>query len=183
MTHKWIPAFLLAAAVLAGCSEEESNQAANSASDGETQNATQETHTAEEETTSAKAPIEEAANVPEEESAAILAVLDQQVQAFNEKNIDAYMATISENPESFDYEEEKAYVEKVFHTFDATMTPSNATIIQYDDEAETANVFMNMESTSKDSSSGKEVSQTTRQIMVFQKEEGGWKQVSLFAME
>jgi ketosteroid isomerase-like protein len=186
LTYKWVPVLLLMGAMLGACGEEESNQAANSASDGETQGSTQETHTAEEEKaggTSVKAPIEETENVPKEEREAILAALNQQIQSFNEKDIDAYMATISKTPESFDYEEEKAYIEKVFQTFDATMTPENTTIIQYDEDKMTANVFMNMESTSKDLSSGKEVSQKTRQIMVFQKEKDGWKQVSLFAME
>ena len=183
MAYKWITPLLFAGALLAGCGEEGSNQAANSASDGETQNAAQETHTADKEMTTAKAPIEEAANVPAAEKEAILAVLDQQIQSFNEKNIDAYMATISENSQSFDYEEEKAYIQKVFQTFDATMKPLHTTIIQYDEKKKTANVFMNIESTSKDIKSGKEVSQTTRQIMVFQKEDTGWKQVSLFAME
>ncbi|MET1032281.1 YybH family protein [Domibacillus tundrae] len=186
MTYKWVPALLLMGALLGACGEEKSDEAANSTSDGETQSSTQETHTAEEEKaggTSVKAPIEETENVPKEEREAILAALNQQIQSFNEKDIDAYMATISKTPESFDYEEEKAYIEKVFQTFDATMTPENTTIIQYDEDKMTANVFMNMESTSKDLSSGKEVSQKTRQIMVFQKEKDGWKQVSLFAME
>ncbi|WP_156151325.1 Cif family virulence factor [Domibacillus indicus] len=183
MTYKWVSAFLITSLLLAACSEEKNNGAVNSASDGEPQSAAQETHTAEERAAAVKAPIEEAANIPAAEKEAILAVLDKQIQSFNEKNLETYMSTISKNPESFDYEEEKAYIQKVFQAFDATMKPVNATVIQYDESKMTANVFMNMESTSKDVSTGKEVSQTTRQIMVFQKEEDGWKQVSLFAME
>ncbi|OMP65828.1 hypothetical protein BTO28_15685 [Domibacillus epiphyticus] len=136
-----------------------------------------------ENTQTGKVPIEEAENVPAEEKKAILTVLDKQVKSFNNKDADAYMSTISKTPESFDYTEEKQYVQKVFDTFDASMTPLNPMIIKYDDETKTANVFMNMESTSKDLSTGKEVSQTTRQIMVFKKEDAGWKQISLFGME
>lgn len=184
LNNKWTAAFLLTGVLLAGCSEEK-DQAANSASDGESASTVQETHGTDEskKDPAVKAPIEEAENVPADEKEAILAALNQQVKAFNEKNIAGYMETISKTPKSFDYEEEKAYVEKVFRTFDAVMEPVNTTIIQYDETAQTANVFMNIKSTSKDITTGKEVSQTTRQIMVFQKEEGAWKQVSLFAME
>lgn len=202
MTYKWMTVLLLTGTLLAGCGDDEQQEAANSASDGEPANtATQETHTASDEqkneTTAdeesstkeksaaqtEKVPIEEAENVPAEEKDAILAVLDKQVESFNNKDIDSYMATISQTPESFDYKEEKLYVQKVFETFEASMTPLNPVIIKYDEEMKTANVFMNMKSTSKDMSTGKEVSQTTRQIMVFKKEEAGWKQISLFAME
>ncbi|OAH54590.1 hypothetical protein AWH48_08340 [Domibacillus aminovorans] len=202
LTYKWIIALLLTGTLLAGCSDDEQDEAANSASDGEPANTTtQETHTASDErknattadeesnsmeesnTKTEKVPIEEAGNVPAEEKTAILAVLDKQVESFNNKDIDGYMSTISETPESFDYTEEKLYVQKVFETFNASMTPLNPMIIKYDEETKTANVFMNMKSKSKDVSTGKEVSQTTRQIMVFQKEEAGWKQISLFAME
>ena len=184
LKNKWTAAFLLTGVLLAGCSEK-NDQAANSASDGESASTVQETHGTDEAKKGSvvKAPIEEAENVPADEKKAILAALNQQVKAFNEKNIAGYMETISKTPKSFDYEEEKAYVEKVFRTFDAVMEPVNTTIIQYDQTAQTANVFMNMKSTSKDISTGKEVSQTTRQIMVFQKEGDAWKQVSLFAME
>lgn len=184
VNHKWTAALFLTGVLLAGC-DEKNDQAAYSAEDGESSRAEQETHGMAEtgESTRARAPIEEAKNIPPEERTAILAALNQQIQSFNQKDLDGYMATISENPKSFDYDEEKAYVQKVFQTFDAVMEPANITIIQYDQTAQTANVFMNMESTSKDIKTGKEVSQTTRQMMVFQKEEGSWKQVSLFAME
>ncbi|OKL36368.1 hypothetical protein [Domibacillus mangrovi] len=202
LTYKWIMALLLTGTLLAGCSDDEQNEAANSASDGEPANtAKQETHTASDEqkntmtadeesnskkestTQTEKVPIEEAGNVPAEEKTAILAVLDKQIESFNHKDIDGYMSTISETPESFDYKEERLYVQKVFETFEASMTPLDPMIIKYDEKTKTANVFMNMKSTSKDIGTGKEVSQTTRQIMVFQKENAGWKQISLFAME
>jgi DNA segregation ATPase FtsK/SpoIIIE-like protein len=184
VNHKWTAALFLTGVLLAGCGEK-NDQAAHSAEDGESSRAEQETHgTAETgESNTARAPIEEAKNIPPEERTAILAALNQQIQSFNKKDLDGYMETISENPKSFDYDEEKAYVQKVFQTFDAVMEPANITIIQYDQTAQTANVFMNMKSTSKDIKTGKEVSQTTRQMMVFQKEEGSWKQVSLFAMQ
>ncbi|WP_050179795.1 nuclear transport factor 2 family protein [Domibacillus robiginosus] len=184
MNNKWTAALVLAGALLAGCGEEK-EQAAHSTADGEAGRAEQETHSAgtSDESAAVRAPIEEAEGIPGEEKKAILAVLNEQIQSFNNKDLARYMATISETPKSFDYDEEKAYVEKVFQTFDAVMEPENITIIQYDKSAQTANVFMNMKSTSKDIATGKQVQQTTRQIMVFQKEESGWKQVSLFAME
>ncbi|OLN24056.1 hypothetical protein BTO30_01155 [Domibacillus antri] len=193
---------LIIGVLLAGCGDDEQTNSANSTNDGEPANTmTQDTHTASDDqsegvtadeksttnneagTQTGKAPIEEAENVPADEKAAILAVLDKQVESFNNKDVEAYMSTISETPESFNYEEEKQYVQKVFDTFDVSMKPLNPMIIKYEDETKTANVFMNMESTSKDLSTGKEVSQTTRQIMVFKKEDAGWKQISLFAME
>lgn len=184
VNHKWTAALFLTGVLLTGCGEK-NDRAAYSAEDGESSRTGQETHgTAEtKESDTVRAPIEEASNIPPEERAAILAALNQQIQSFNNKDLDGYMAAISKNPKSFDYDEEKAYVQKVFQTFDAVMEPANITIIQYDQTAQTANVFMNMKSTSKDIKTGKEVSQTTRQMMVFQKEEGSWKQVSLFAME
>lgn len=190
LKKNWIPAFLLTGALLAGCGSEEKNNASSSASDGESASTgMQDSHTASDQAPNGQAsqkmtaPIKEAENIPEAEKKAILAVLDKQISAFNSKKIDEYMSTISKTPASFKYEEEKEYIEKVFQTFDAAMTPINTTIIKYDEKTKTANVFMNIKSTSKDINSGKEVSQTTRQIMVFQKETGGWKQVSLFAME
>ncbi|OCA88982.1 hypothetical protein A8F95_06085 [Bacillus wudalianchiensis] len=127
-------------------------------------------------------PIEDADNIPPKEKEELMKTLARHVDAFNGKNLDAYMDTISKNTER-NYDEERAYVKRVFETFDAKMAPQHTAIIKYDDKKKEAYIFVAMKSITKDLQSGKEVEETTRQIMKFNKEKDGWKQTALSAMK
>lgn len=182
LMYRWMGCALLAGVLLAGCGGEEEQQEAPEQEAKTAEETESETDGAANGTTTVKQPIEEADNIPPEEKEAILAVLDQYVQAFNNEDIDAYMETISENA-SFNHEEERAYVQQVFDTFDAKMNPEHVKIIQYNEDEKEAHVFVVMKSTTKDADKGKELEETTRQIMVFAKEEDGWKHTALSAMK
>ncbi|HZG73463.1 MAG TPA: hypothetical protein VEY51_18145, partial [Chondromyces sp.] len=128
-------------------------------------------------------PIEEAESIPPEEKEALLQALDRHIDAFNAKDLDAYMDTISKNPVSFDYEEEREYMKKMFETFDMKLEPQHVVIIKYDDEKKEANIFTAMKTQAKEVNADKTVEHITRQVSVYRKEEGGWKQISTFAMQ
>lgn len=117
--------------------------------------------------------IEEAQNIPEDEKKEILQAFDTYITMFNEKKWDEYIAMISENSESLDKEEERAYIETFFADYDLVRDPSNITIVKYaEDEAQ---VFSNLEHTQTQLDSGLEVKEKARQVTVFTKESGEWK--------
>ncbi|KAB7706597.1 hypothetical protein F9802_10385 [Bacillus aerolatus] len=175
MKFRLIGLALLAAVLFAGCGDEEAKE--------EKKEKTDEIQTTEEaEQQPVTRPIEEADNIPPKEKEELMKTLTRHVDAFNGKDLDAYMDTISKNTDR-DYEEERLYVKKVFDTFDAKMEPLHTAIIKYDDKKKEAHIFVAMKSVTKDLQSEKEIEETTRQIMVFNKEEGGWKQTALSAMK
>ncbi|WP_100332378.1 YybH family protein [Bacillus xiapuensis] len=126
-------------------------------------------------------PIEEAANLPPEVKKELMAAFQKHVAAFNAKDLEAYMNTIS--PQTRDLEEERQFVKKRFEAFDMKMEPQQTKIIKYDDKAKEAHFFIVMKSTTKDASSGRAVENQSRQIMQFKKEKDGWKQTALSAMQ
>ena len=126
-----------------------------------------------------KPSLKEDKTVPEAEKKALLAVTDQYIKAFNEKNLDAYMATISKNPTSFKYDEEKAYTKKVFDTMDVKMKPTKITVIGY--KPNDANVYMELKTTV--TSKGEKIVKTSRQVNTYHKENGQWKLTSIMVMQ
>lgn len=177
LKYKWMGLALLAGIVMAGCGNEEEKQ-----EKAEKPQAIEETKPEETKKVPVTQPIEEADNIPPKEKEELMKTLTQHVEAFNKEDLDAYMDTISKNTER-NYEEERLYVKKVFDTFDAKMEPQHTAIIKYDDKKKEAYIFVAMKSTTKDLQTGKEIEETTRQIMQFNKEEGGWKQTGLSAMK
>ncbi|MBS4174172.1 nuclear transport factor 2 family protein [Bacillus sp. FJAT-49736] len=126
-----------------------------------------------------KPSLKEVKNIPADEKKALLAVTNQYIKAFNEKNLDAYMATISKNPSSFKYEEEKAYTKKVFETMNIIMKPLKIAVIGY--KTGNANVYLELKTIVTEK--GEHAVRTTRQINTYQKEDGNWKLTSIMAME
>lgn len=121
--------------------------------------------------------IEEATNVPEDEKEAILAAFDTYIAAFNDRDVEAYMAMIGSN---YDAEEERTFLEKHFENYEQIREPSNVTIVKY--EAEEAQVFANINNELKQLSTGLETEDRIRQVTVFAKENGEWKVKSVHSI-
>lgn len=119
--------------------------------------------------------IEEAANVPEDEKTAILDVFNTYIETSNEKDIDKYMDTIAEKPDSFDKAEEKTYLETEWEDKDIIREPSDITIVNFNEEKKEAQVYANINNKVKQLSTGLETSIQSRQVTVFKQEEGNWK--------
>ncbi|MBB2481000.1 nuclear transport factor 2 family protein [Bacillus sp. APMAM] len=170
---KLIGLFIIGVFLLGACSNNDS-PTNKKASDKQTESPNQEITG-----NTTKPSLKEDQNVPEAEKKALLAVTDQYIKAFNEKNLDAYMATISKNPTSFKYDEEKAYTKKVFDTMDVKMEPTKITVIGY--KPNSANVYIALKTTV--ASKGEKVVKTSRQVNTYHKENGQWKLTSIMVMQ
>ncbi|WP_422123781.1 DUF4440 domain-containing protein [Planococcus sp. X10-3] len=113
------------------------------------------------------------AEVPEEEAAAILAAHAEYIAAFNAEDMDRYMAVIAQEPEGFDREEDQIALEEAFDAYDIAYSPSNETIVKYSPER--AEVFAEISVTMSEGESDKETEQSGRQVVIFKKEDDGWK--------
>lgn len=122
--------------------------------------------------------IEEAANIPAEEKERILAVFNAYIDAFNGKDIEGYMNTLSEHTESFDFEQERVSLEEAFGEFDIKRTVSDVTIVKYDEQE--AQVFAKLATSMKQLSTGLETNPSGRQVTVLTKDEGEWKVASVY---
>ncbi|WP_338751660.1 hypothetical protein [Bacillus sp. FJAT-52991] len=174
---KWIGLALLTSALLVGCGAEEEQEKKEESK--QVEEAKPETNETQSQTV--KQPIEEAKNLPPEIKEEIMAAFDQHISAFNSKDVDGYLDTLSKNTR--DIEEERQYLEKRFDVYDLKMEPQHTEIIKYDEEKQEAHIFIVMKSVTKDLETGKEVENETRQVMTFKKEEGEWKQAALSAMQ
>lgn len=122
--------------------------------------------------------ITKAENIPAVEEKAILEAFNEYNAAFNAKDIDRYMQTISKNPKGFNYEEEKEYTTEVFKQSDVKRDAKDTTIIKYSqNEAQVhSNITLHLVQTKtnvKHESAG-------QQVTVFVKEDGRWKVTSVF---
>lgn len=88
------------------------------------------------------------------------------------------MNTISENPEGFNYDDEKVVVEQTFNDYDTIRTADNATIIKYDKAQ--AQVFANIHIALEQPDSGAKLEREGRQVTVFVKEDGKWLVTSVY---
>ncbi|MFJ7732339.1 nuclear transport factor 2 family protein [Lysinibacillus sp. NPDC097231] len=122
--------------------------------------------------------IEKASNVPSEDEKAILAAFDEYIAAFNAKEIDRYMETISKNPKGFNYEEEKKYTTEVFDQSDVKRDANDTTIIKY--SANEAQVHSNMALHLVQTKTNVKHESAGQQVTVFVKEDGGWKVTSVY---
>lgn len=121
--------------------------------------------------------VERAEDVSAEEETKIIAALDEHIATFNEKDIDAYMNTLSEKTESFDLEEERTYMAETFAQYELDRSISNVTITKY--SASEANVFTTMVTVLKELASDEEVTMNGRQVTVLTKDDGEWKVASV----
>lgn len=113
------------------------------------------------------------AEVPEEEADAILAAYDEYIAAFNAEDLDRYMAVIAEEPEGFDRGEDQLALEEAFTAYDTEYMPSNKTIVKYTPDR--AEVFAEIEVSVAATGTGAKTDQSGRQVVIFKKEDTGWK--------
>lgn len=113
------------------------------------------------------------AEVPEEEAEAILAAYDEYIAAFNAEDLERYMAVIAEEPEGFDRAEDQLALEEAFTAYDTEYNPSNKTIVKYTPDR--AEVFAEIEVSVAAVNNGAETEQSGRQVVIFKKEDAGWK--------
>lgn len=121
--------------------------------------------------------IEEAEGVPAKEKVEILEAFETYIETFNEKDIDQYMETLSKDTESFDLEEERAYMLGIFEEFDLNREATDITIVKYSDSE--VQLFSELQTTMKQLASGLETKQKGRQVTVMTKDEGDWKVASI----
>lgn len=122
--------------------------------------------------------VEEAANVPKEEREAVIEVFNENLAAFNEEDIDRYMATIAKKPEGFKYEDEKVAVQTAFEKYDTKREASNHTIVKYNENE--AQLFANIDISMSEPNSGATIDRSGRQVTVFVKEDGNWRVSSVY---
>ena len=121
--------------------------------------------------------IEEATSVPAAEKEQILEAFAIYIDAFNEKNIDKYMNTLSKHSTVFDLEEERIYMEEQFKEYDLNRDAADMTIVKYSKQE--VQVFATLKTKIKQISSGLEFNQLGRQVTVFTKDDGNWKVTSI----
>ncbi|MBB4823579.1 ketosteroid isomerase-like protein [Sporosarcina luteola] len=122
--------------------------------------------------------IEEAQDIPAAEKATILDTFQAYIDAFNHKDIDAYISVLSPNSESFSIEDERALLEDTFKEYNVTREASDVTIVKYDENE--AQLFAKLKTTFKQIESGLETKPTGRQVTVFHKTDGQWKVDSIY---
>ncbi len=125
--------------------------------------------------------ITKAENVPAKEEKEILAAFHEYIIAFNSKEIDRYMQTISKNPKGFNYEEEKEYITDVFKQSDVKRDAKDTTIVKY--SADEAQVHSNLTSHLVQTKTNVKHESAGQQVTVFVKEDGRWKVTSVFYMD
>ncbi len=125
--------------------------------------------------------ITKAENVPADEEKAILAAFNEYIAAFNSKEIDRYMQTLSKNPKGFTYEGEKEYITDVFKQSEVIRDAKHTTIIKY--SADEAQVYSNLTSHVVQTKTNVKHESTGQQVTVFVKEDGRWKVTSVFYMD
>lgn len=122
--------------------------------------------------------VEEATDVPDKEKDAIIKVFNENLAAFNDEDIDRYMATLSKKPEGFNYDTEKDDVQKAFEQYDTKREASDLTIVKYDKNE--AQLFGNISINMSEPASGATIDRTGRQVTVFVKEDGDWRISSVY---
>ncbi|OCS86814.1 nuclear transport factor 2 family protein [Caryophanon latum] len=166
--YKWF-AFITAAALLTGCSSDQ--HASTEQPDTILQEKAVSFELAGDE-------VKEAASLPTKEKRDLLAAFDEYIAAFNEGDLERYMAMISKNPQGFDYDDDEEAAKEVFATYDVNRQAVDVTVIDYESEA--AQVFANLTIDMKERATGVSLSSSGRQVTVFVKEDGEWKVTSVY---
>lgn len=172
--------------ILSACGTEKPSSEQGSVNDGETNNSNKALeHSAEKNDSEDKKigfnmsgeTIEEAQNVPEDEKEKITTILDEYIQTFNDKDIEAYMNTLSTQTESFNLDEERTYMLETFERYDVDREIANTTITEFEENE--AHVFTNMITELADLETKDSVTLTGRQVTVLTKDDGEWKIASV----
>ncbi|QPC47522.1 hypothetical protein [Mangrovibacillus cuniculi] len=129
--------------------------------------------------------LTEAKNISDVDKQAVIQTLEAQEAAFNAKDIDAYMETISKDPLSFDYNEERDFVQSMFKAYDMTMDMETKTIIEYNEAEQTATVHIRTKTSVKEAGneSMEPLEDLSNQVVMLRKEDNEWNIIQTFAME
>ncbi|WP_421381492.1 DUF3225 domain-containing protein [Bacillus salacetis] len=164
--------------LLAGCNNNEGTENTDKPEDNtQEEQTTEETANPYEEETAQilddAQEMEEASDIPEEEKQAIMDAFNEYIESFNDEDVERYMATLSETPVNFTLEEEEAAVNNVFSKLDVRRKASNVKIVNY--QGKKADVYAELEVTTKDPNSDRQATTHGRQLTIFQKTDEGWK--------
>lgn len=119
--------------------------------------------------------IEEAENIPPEERKQVLDSFDRYINTLNEKDIEQYVKTLSE--ENYDIAEERKVLSEQLDEYDIKRTVSNITIVKYNDKE--AQVYADIVTNYKQLETGLETNPTGRQVTLFTKKGADWKVASV----
>lgn len=122
--------------------------------------------------------IEEATDVPKDAEKQILAAFDEYIAAFNSKDIDRYINTLSKNPQGFNVDEDIEVAKNVFAQYDIDRTASDVTIVKYSDDE--AQVYANLQIKMTEIKTNTDLNSSGRQVTVFANEDGDWKVTSVY---
>ena len=126
----------------------------------------------------ANGKIEEAQNVPPNDKDAIIVAFEEYIDAFNEKDIERYIATLSHDPKGFNIEEERKTLKSTFDTYDVERVAEDVKIVKYSEEE--ANLFATLKVDLVEKETGASLSSVGRQVTVFKKEDDAWKVSSVY---
>lgn len=122
--------------------------------------------------------VDEAKSVPADEKKAILALFDEYIDSFNDKDINRYTKTLSKHPEGFKLDEEIDFTKQAFRDYDVKRTAKNVTIEKYKEN--NARVFASIKTTVKQDD--QTFTQPLNQVTVITKENGKWGVSAVFVM-
>lgn len=122
--------------------------------------------------------VQEVKSLPKQEKQALLAAFDEYMAAFNAGDLDRYMATISDNPQGFDYDEYEESTKEMFATYHIRQQAEDVTIIDY--ERDTAQIFANVTLDMKEVATTASLQSGGRQVTVFAKEDDAWEVTSIY---
>ncbi len=183
MKFNYMVLFTAMMLVLTACSNDKAETNSDSVNDGETarENSALEHGVTDQSGVGfemAGGKIEEAKDVPKEERQAILTAFDTYMTAFNEEDLETYLSVIAKDPEGFDYDKEKTFVEETFAEYKLNRTAENITLIKYNEKQ--AQVFATLQISMEQEATGAKLDRSGRQVTVFANEDGEWRITSVF---
>jgi ketosteroid isomerase-like protein len=121
-------------------------------------------------------------SVPEEVQREVMAVLNEQIAAYNASQLDRYMNTLSKNAVGFDYEKEKLHMQAAFEQLDSKMELVDHSFDKYDEQG-FVTVITLVKADNIVKATGKRVQTVMQNANIFQKEPDGWKMTASLIIE
>ena len=122
--------------------------------------------------------VKEDKGIPAEEKTAIINAFNEYIDAFNEQDIERYMATLSTKEKGFKLEEERERAEVAFNSYEIERNAEDVTVTKYGKTE--ANVYATLKINLVERKTNVEHSSVGRQVTVLSKENGKWKVASIY---
>lgn len=168
---KWLLA-IVACFMLGACSEESQSKTADELQD------TIEKGTVGYEIVDGK--VEAAEDVPEDVQQEIFAALKEYIDAFNNKDLERFKQTVSQQDETY-YTETMKEAETVFEQYSLIERETkDETVLKYDESR--VEVFLNVTGRVVEAATETEMAATARQVIVMVKEDDAWKVASVHSI-